>query len=205
VFAWYGQNDELVPPATYEPAFLEAEKVGLRYERWVFTPAGHVTEGNNDEYTPAAEFIGQNEVDRSPSHITYVVDPSKDTVATSPANHAYWLSGLTVREAGKTGKIDSVSYASGLGDPPALPVELGAGILERGSHGPLPYSSRTLAWGPAPSHPTENRVDVTATNLAKATIEPQRAGISCTARVNVTSDGPFELTLSGCGRVITVP
>jgi Dienelactone hydrolase family len=203
VFAWYGQNDELVPAAEYEPAFLTAAKDGLRYERWVFTPAGHVTEGNNDEYTPAAEFFGENGVDRNPSHVTYVVDPSRDTISTSPANHAYWLSGLTVREAGKSGKIDAVSRASGLGDPPALPVELGAGILEGGSHGPLPYSSRTLAWGPTPSHPKENLIEVTASNLAKATIEPRRAGISCTAQVNVTSDGPFELTLSGCGRVIT--
>jgi len=205
VFAWYGQNDELVPAAEYEPAWLEVEKDGLRYERWVFTPAGHVTEGNNDEYTPAAEFFGENEVDRNPSHVTYVVDPSKDTAATSPANHAYWLSDLTTREAGKTGKIDAASYASGLGDPPALPVELGAGVLEGGSHGPLPYSSRTLAWGPAPSRPKEDRVDITATNLAKATLEPRRAGITCSARVNVISDGPFELTLSGCGREISVP
>ena len=205
VFAWYGQNDELVPPATYEPAFLAAEKAGLRYEQWVFTPAGHVTEGSNDEYTPAAEFFGENEVTHNPYHVTYLVDPSQDTVATSPANHAYWLSGLAVREAGKTGKIDATSHSSVLGDPPALPVEPGAGVLEGGSHGPLPYSSRTLAWGLAPSQPKENRIDVTATNLAKATIEPRRAGISCTAQVNVTSDGPFELTLSGCGRVITAP
>jgi pimeloyl-ACP methyl ester carboxylesterase len=205
VFAWYGQNDELVPPATYEPAFLAAQKLGLRYQQWVFAPAGHITEGNNDEYTPAAEFIGTNEVNRNPYHVTYLVDPSTDTISTSPANHAYWLSGLTIREAGKTGKIDAISYASGIGDPPALPVALGAGALEGGSHGPLHYSSRTLVWGPAPNHPKEDRVDVAATNLSKATLEPRRAGISCTAQINVTSDGPFELTLSGCSRVITVP
>src|SRR5207248_3511059 len=144
--------------------------------------------------TCAAEFFGKNEVDHNPFHVTYLVDPSQDTVATSPASHAYWLSGLAVREAGKTGKIDAISHSSMLGDPPALPVEPGAGVLEGGSHGPLPYSSRTLAWGRAPSQPKENRIDVTATNLAKATSEPRRAGISCTAQVNVTGDGPFELT-----------
>jgi pimeloyl-ACP methyl ester carboxylesterase len=205
VFAWQGQNDELTPPAEYEPAFLAAEKLGIRDDEWVFTPAGHITEANNDEYTPAAEFIGQHEVDRNPAHVTYLVDPSRDTISTSPADHAYWLSGLMIREAGTTGKIDTISYASGVGDPSALPVALGTGTLEGGSHGPLHYSSRTLAWGPAPIHPKEDRVDVTATNLAKATLEPRRAGITCTAQVNVTSDGPFELTLSGCGRVITVP
>jgi hypothetical protein len=53
---------------------------------------------------------------------------------------------------------------------PALLVALGAGTLEGSSHGPSPYSSRTLARGPAPCHPKEDRIDVTATNLAKATI-----------------------------------
>jgi hypothetical protein len=205
VFAWYGQNDELVPAATYEPAFLAAQNLGLRYEQWVFAPAGHVTEGNNDEYTPAAEFIGTSEVNRDPSHVTYLVDPSKDTVSTSPANHAYWLSDLNVRESGKTVEIDAISHASGRGDPPALPVVVGTGTLEGGSHGPLHYTSRQLSWGPAPSEAKEDRIDVTATNLATATIEPQRAGITCTAQVNVTSDGPFELTLGGCGRVIKTP
>ena len=39
-------------------------------------PAGHITEGNNDEYGPAAAFFGDHTVDRDPAHVTYVVDPS---------------------------------------------------------------------------------------------------------------------------------
>jgi hypothetical protein len=205
VMAWYGQTDELVGPEDSEQAFLNAEQAGIRYDHWVFTPAGHVTEGNNDEYTPAAEFFGENTVDRNPVHVTYVVDPGQDTVAESPADHAYWLSGLTVRSAGSTGKIDAFSHAAGVGDPPALPVALGAGTLNGGSHGPLPYTRRTLAWGPAPVQPKADQIDLTASNLATATIEPLRAGVSCSAQVAVTSDGPFELTLSGCDRVIRTP
>jgi pimeloyl-ACP methyl ester carboxylesterase len=205
VMAWYGQNDELVGPEMSDMAFLNAEQAGLRYDHWVFTPAGHVTEGNNDEYTPAAEFFGENTVDRNPFHVTYVVDPSLSTVAESPADHAYWISGLTIRTAGSTGKIDALSHAAGVGDPPALPVALSAGTLNGGSHGPLPYSRRTLAWGPAPVQPKADRIDVTATNLAAATIEPRRAGIDCKAQIEVVSDGAFELTLAGCNRVIRTP
>ena len=205
VMAWYGQTDELVGPEDSEQAFLNAEQAGLRYDQWVFTPAGHVTEGNNDEYTPAAEFFGENTVDRNPVHVTYVVDPSKDTVADSPADHAYWLSGLTVRSTGSAGKIDAFSHAAGLGDPPPLPVALSAGTLEGGSHGPLPYTRRSLSWGPAPVQPKADRVDITASNLAKATLDPKRAGVSCAAQIVIKSDGPFELTLSGCDRVIATP
>jgi pimeloyl-ACP methyl ester carboxylesterase len=205
VMAWYGQNDELVGPEMSDMAFLNAQKAGLRYDHWVFTPAGHVTEGNNDEYTPAAEFFGENPIDRNPFHVTYVVDRSLNTVAESPADHAYWISGLTIRTAGSTGKIDAFSHAAGVGDPPALPVAASAGTLNGGSHGPLPYSRRTLAWGPAPVQPKADRIDVTATNLATATIEPRRAGIDCKAQIEVVSDGAFELTLAGCNRVIRTP
>jgi len=205
VMAWYGQNDELVGPEMSEQAFLNAQQAGLRYDHWVFTPAGHVTEGNNDEYTPAAEFFDGNAVQRNPVHVTYLVDPSQDTVTTGAADHAYWVSGLTIRTAGSTGKIDAFSHAAGVGDPPALPVALSAGTLNGGSHGPLPYTRRTLAWGPAPVQAKADRIDVTATNLATATIEPRRAGVSCRAQIGVTSDGPFELTLAGCNRVIRAP
>jgi hypothetical protein len=134
--------------------------------------------------------------------VTYVVDPSQDTVATSPTDHAYWLSGLTVRTAGSTGKVDAFSYAAGLGDPTPLPEALSAGTLNGGSHGPLPYTRRTLARGPAPVQAKADRIDVTVTDLATATIEPVRAGVDCNAQIEVTSDGPFELTLAGCNRVI---
>jgi pimeloyl-ACP methyl ester carboxylesterase len=202
VMDWDGSEDELDPPATYEAAFLNAEKAGLRYDERIFAPAGHITLGNNDEFKPAAEFFGDNTVDRNPYHVTYLVDPSETTQSVGASNHAYWLSGLTVRTAGETGEIDAFSHAQGLGDPPALPLEVTAGVLEGGSHGPLPYTRRTLAWSPAPTEKAEDRLVVTATNLATATVTPKRAGLNCKAKVEVTSNGPFELTLAGCNRVI---
>jgi hypothetical protein len=86
-----------------------------------------------------------------------------------------------------------------------LPEALSAGTLNGGSHGPLPYTRRTLAWGPAPVEPKADRIDVAATNLATATIDPRRAGVNCQARIEVTTDGPLEVTLAGCNRVIRGP
>ena len=56
--AWYGQNDELGGPELSEPTFLGAQQAGIRYDHWVFAPAGHITLGNNDEWGPAVDFFG---------------------------------------------------------------------------------------------------------------------------------------------------
>lgn len=204
VMAWYGQTDELVGPELSEQAFLAAQQSGLRYDHWLFTPAGHITEGNNDEFGPAAAFLGDHTVERSPAHVTYLLDPSLDTKTESPADHAYWLSGLTARMTGATGRIDAVSRAFGVGDPPVLPVALSAGTLNGGSHGPLPYQRRTLSRGPVAPQARANQIDLTATNIVAATVDLARAGVGCDARVAVTSDGPLRLTMAGCDLVSKV-
>ncbi len=198
VLAWYGQTDELVGPQSSEQAFLNAQQAGIRYDHWVFTPAGHITEGNNDEYGPAATFLGASTVDRDPPHVTYVVDPSTDTKGTGATNHAYWLSGLAGRSAGSSSTVDVLSHGFGLGDAPVLPVALGAGTLEGGSHGPLPYSRRTLDWGPAPAIAKADQLDVTATNLRTVRVDASRARVSCNPKVNLKSDGPTDVIVAGC-------
>jgi pimeloyl-ACP methyl ester carboxylesterase len=205
VMAWYAQTDELVGPEMSEQAYLNAQQAGIRYDHWVFTPGGHITAGNNDEYAPAAAFFGDHRVDRDPAHVTYVLDPSGDTKAESRADHAYWLSGLAVRSEGSTGTIDVRSHSSAFGDPPTKPVEASAGTLNGGSHGPLPYHRRTLDWGPAPRQPKANRLEVTATNIAAVTIDPKRAGVGCDAVLEVASDGPLKVTLAGCRRYFQTP
>ena len=156
--AWYGQTDELVGPEMSEQAFLDAERAGIRYDHWVFTPAGHITEGNNDEYGPAAAFFGDHSVDRDPSHVTYVVDPGQDPEALSPTDHAYWLSGMRVRTAGTVGTIDVRSHASGHDDPPVQPVKLSAGTLngDRMARSPTPAARSTGAWPRLRSGPTSS-------------------------------------------------
>jgi hypothetical protein len=204
VLAWYGQTDELVGPEMSEQSFNNARQAGIRYDHWIFTPAGHITEGNNDEYAPAAAFLGAATVDRNPPHVTYVVDPSTDSKADGPTNHAYWLSGMTVRTAGSAATVDAVSHAFGVGDPPVLPLALGAGTLNGGSHGPIPYQRRTLAWGPTPATPKADRLDITARNLASVAIDVARARVDCHVDLHVDSDGPLKITLGGCGRTVTV-
>jgi hypothetical protein len=68
--------------------------------------------------------------------------------------------------------------------------------------GPLTYASLTQTWGPATPAPASDTLDVNATNVAAATIDPSRAHVDCNARLNVTSDGPITVTLAGCGRSV---
>jgi hypothetical protein len=185
-----------------EEAFANALGAGIRYDHWVFAPAGHITEGNNDEYGPAARFLGTHTVDRNPAHVTYVRDPANDFKEDGHADHAYWISRLKLRDTGATGSIDAVSHAFGTGDPAVLPVQLSAGTLNGGSHGPLPYTRRTLAWGPTPKTARADRLDVTVRNLAAATIAVRRAHLDCRAQVHVDTDGPIRLTLLGCHRTV---
>ncbi|GAC1327103.1 MAG: hypothetical protein NVSMB17_00710 [Candidatus Dormibacteria bacterium] len=203
VMAWYGQTDELVGPNMSEQAFLAAYQAGIRYDHWLFTPAGHITLGNNDEFGPAAEFLGTAPVDRNPFHVTYVVDPSLDSKSETPANHAYWVSALANRGAGR-GTIDAVSRGFGAVDPPVLSPALGVGTLPGGSHGPIPYQRRTLNWGPGGSAPATDRLDITVTNVAAATIDVARARVDCNVDVRLTSDGPTTVTLAGCDRTVSV-
>jgi hypothetical protein len=45
-------------------------------------------------------------------------------------------------------------------------------------------------------------IDVTATNIAKASINVGRASVNCSVTLNVTTDGPIDIVLPGCNRTV---
>ncbi len=203
VMAWYAGQDELVNPALAEQARDAMARAGLRYDWWLFSPAGHITLGNNDEYGPAAEFLGEHRVDRDPPRITYVVDGAQGEPA-GVADHAYWLSGLTLREGAGEGRVDARSHAFGIGDAPVLAEEPTGGALEGGSHGPLPYARRTRGWGETPAIPRANRIDLVSRGVASATIDVARARVGCDVDLRIDSDVPLRVVLAGCDRAVRV-
>ena len=48
-------------------------------------------------------------------------------------------------------------------------------------------------------------LDITLTNISAVTIDTGRARVDCHARLDVTSDGPATIRLSGCARTVSVP
>jgi hypothetical protein len=127
----------------------------------------------------------------------------------SPGDHAYWVSGLTIRSTSHTatngdpeGQIDVFSHGFGTADAVPSGSQPGTGTLTGGNMGPFTYGSLAQTWSPAVPAPAVDTLDVSATNVATATIDPSRAHVDCNAQVNVATDGPITVTIAGCHRTI---
>jgi len=205
---WVETTDELVPyPGTLAQA-RRFDALGYRYVFRSYLAGDHLALAINDEYQPAADFLGEARVDRNPAHVTYVVNPTMDFPAVDTvAAHAYWLSGLPVRDP-KTayhGIVDVRSEGFGTGDPAPSGTQFSAGILTGGTLGAIPYHEEQQTWGPIPTTAVADRLDITATNISAMTIDVVRAHVDCNVALSVKSDGPLLVTLAGCkGQVATI-
>ena len=205
VLMWNASSDELVPQTSYVPTAQALDDAGYRYELDVFT-GEHLTLAINDQYAPAAEFLGTAKVNRNPTHVTYVVNPSLDSSGLGfVANHAYWITDVKPRTAGTESTVDAFSYGFGTGDPPASGTQFGSGTLTGGNLGTLAFTRQYKTWGDAPAIAAANRIDLTTTNVSELTVNPYRAKGNCRVDWHVTSDGPLTIHMIGCNRVIQVP
>jgi hypothetical protein len=188
---WNGDVDELVPVAGAQQQAATFGTLGYRYEWDLYNTADHFALALNDEYGPAASFLGTTQVDRNPPHVTHVYNPTMDfATGQLNADHAYWLSGITLRNAGGSaplGTIDVRSEGFGVGDPTPSGVSTGAGVL-MGGQVPMAYTSQTQTWGPAPTTPTRDRLNISANNVSDVTVNARRARVTCNAEKNITSD-----------------
>jgi hypothetical protein len=108
---------------------------------------------------------------------------------------------VTLRAAGGSaplGAVDVRSHGFGVGDPAAGETQHGAGALTGGTFGAIPYTSQSKTWGAAPSAPKQNQLDITASNVSAVTIDAKRAKVDCNAKLEVSTDGPLEVTLAEC-------
>jgi hypothetical protein len=167
-----------------------------------FQAGEQLTLALNDEYAPAAAFLGTETIDADPPHVTYVYNPTMDFPADgTAAGHAYWVYDVALRDsspAAPLGKVDVRSRGFGVGDPVPGATQHGAGALAGGQIPAIPYTSQSKAWGAAPSEPASDALNITATNVAHVTIDAARARVDCTAQLNVTTDGPLAVTLEDC-------
>jgi hypothetical protein len=201
---WDGAQDELVPVAGATAQAQTFDDLGYRYVYDLFSSADHFTLAVEDQYAPAARFLGTHQVDRDPSHISYVVNPTMSFPGVGMvADHAYWLSGLQVRDPSGTeplAKIDARSAGFGRADPGVDPTQtFPSKQLTGGNLPPLNYSERRKTWGPPPSAPRRDVLHIDAQNTKRVVVHPARAHLSCQASLDVTTDGPLSVTLAGCG------
>ena len=117
------------------------------------------------------------------------------------AGHAYWVSGLTLRNSSGTaplGTIDVRSEGFGVGDPAPSGKSTGSGVLTGGQIPALTYASQTQTWGPVPSAPVANRLHIDAHNISHVTIDAERARVNCDAQLDITSDGSINVDFVNC-------
>jgi hypothetical protein len=213
VLMWNTLGDELVGPELYGPTANKLASLGYRYESDVFQSCAnqlcsplfpnHLELAINDQFAPAATFLDTVDVDRNPPHVTFRVDPARDSTKYGVvADHAYWVGGLTVRQAGSEGQVDARSHGFGEGDPTPSGVQPGTGSLTGGNMGTLLYASNSQTWGPSPSAPVSDSIDLNATNIATAQVNVRRARVDCNVNLNITTDGPITVSLLGCKRVV---
>jgi hypothetical protein len=213
VLMWNVYTDELVPPPSYRPTADELDELGYRYEIDEFLPPlEHNSLAYNDEYAPAAAFLGSARVDRDPPHVTYVYDPDADHPELGfAAGHAYWVADVEVRDRGADapgdahGRVDAVSHASGAGDPEPSETARGAGALTGGTIPTAFFTRQWRTWGPAPRHAPRDALSLETENVRSLTVAVRRAGLTCDAAVELASDGPVELRLAGCGTALSFP
>jgi hypothetical protein len=200
---WDGTEDELVPAAGAVEQAQTFDDLDYRYVFDLFASADHFALATNDQYAPAASFLGTDRVNRNPAHVSYVVNPTMDfPKAGTVADHAYWLSGLKLRSTGgeaPIGKIDARSEGFGRGDRAAGPTKHGAGTLTGGNQQAMPYVEQSKSWGKAPRTPRRNVLHLEAENLSHVVVHTKRARLGCDAKLQVTTDGPLNARLAGCG------
>lgn len=209
---WNIATDELVPAAGYLPTAQRLDSLGYRYGIQVFTPGEHVTLDVNDQFAPAADFLASTVVPRDPAHVTYVAVPSLDRPDLGlVGDHAYWLDRIRLRStaagAGRSGTdsgaaagtLDVRSGGYGVADAPVLATTPVAGTLTGGTLPyPLAYAGQTKAWGPAVAEKPTDHLVIKATNVSSVLVDATRARVSCSPALDVTTDGPLTVTLSGC-------
>jgi hypothetical protein len=206
---WDETTDELVPIAGVLEQVKAFDELGYRYEFDQFQAGEHLTLAINDEYAPAAAFLGTETVNPDPPHVTYVYNPTMDFAADgTAAGHAYWVYGVALRDtsgAAPLGTVDVRSRGFGLADPVPGETQLGAGALTGGQIPAIPYTSQSKSWGTPASEPASDALEIKATNVSAVTIDAKRAKIDCKAHLNVTTDGPLTVTLADCKGLKSTP
>ena len=88
---------------------------------------------------------------------------------TTAPGHAYWVYGVSLRDASGTaplGKVDVRSEGFGVGDPAPSETQHGAGALTGGRSRRSPTPARARRGGPRPQQPVRDALDITATNVS---------------------------------------
>ena len=202
VLAWNAAADELATVKSSEEAVTALTAAGVRFQESLFLNADHLTLAANDEYTPGANFLLEDKVDRNPAHVTYVVNPVEDSAAAGAiADHAYWLSDIVPSGPGNA-TADALSQAFGLANDKVTPTSIILGTLNGGAY-TLGYAARKQAFADPVAAVVADALTLHLTNVRSLTIDVARAKVSCNVQLVGSADRPVQVTLAGCNKTVT--
>jgi hypothetical protein len=204
VLASSGLDDPLVDVAITSRSAGRFDQLGYRYDFWHFQST-NPGEGHA-EYRQFVrdEFRALNRtgsvVDRDPRRVTYVLNGfvSDDRYGLR-SDHAYWLSGLRLADAGVNpplGTIDVTSGAIPARAQTALPTENAAGVLFNGAR---VYKRQSRRWRPGNPEPISDGFAMRAVNLEAAELDVRRMRLPEFGTIDATveADAPLALRLRG--------
>lgn len=202
LLVWNAAADELVQVNAAEEAHAALVAADIRHEYWLFPGADHLTLAANDEYGPGADFLGGSVVDRDPGRVSYVVDRSEDNRAAGMvADSAYWVSDITLADTEALGTLDAVANGQRRVVSEATPM---AGVLTGGFQPAMAYVHRGMVQSGEEVAVGTGLLELALRNVSGVTVDLARAGLPCDAALDVDTDTPVEVELTGCGRTVTV-
>lgn len=172
---WTGSNDKLVPvtgPTNYHEQVTEH---GYRNELSVFPGYNHFTFALRDQWGPAAAYLNEGVVERSPSRVAYRAVPAMDTERFDLVHDgAYWISDVAVADGKDEGLVDVRSLGFGEGEPVTA-------TYEREDTEPDPRVRRGLTWRePITSPPAANELEIELDGASAVTVWVDEAELDAT-------------------------
>lgn len=221
VMEWAGLNDDFIPyNITRQRAdAYAAGDYDYAFVTWTGLASEHLQMCNNGTFSVLNSWLGASRRSQDPSHVVYVRDPQMDDpLAGLVGDHAYWLSDIETRGPSPStgpidtnlGTIDVTSKAFGVAARVATtPMRKlgstssdGFPIGSRQATTQLPVNPFIEEQRPAaaPAHlAASNELVIKATNIRTVTIDPKQAQVTCGAKMDVTTDGPLTVIMTGCG------
>ncbi|MGI8438681.1 MAG: hypothetical protein ACR2NV_00505 [Thermoleophilaceae bacterium] len=202
---WIEMADDLVPFIGPKEQQRRFDELGLRSRLLTFQGGEHLTLATVDGWKEAADFLGEAEVKRDPSRVSYAFMPDADAPDLGLVHdHAYWVSDLRVRDRSgdpgtdpARGEIDARSLAFGEGDPSLRRIFTPS---RRVDGPPDPFNiamEEGTDWTGLAQRDGENALDLRLENVERARIAGSRARLDSERdiRVRLESDGDAEVRL----------
>ncbi|OLM15881.1 MULTISPECIES: hypothetical protein [unclassified Pseudonocardia] len=203
VMEWAGVNDDFIPyNITRERADLYAAgDYDYEFVSHVGVGAEHLVMCKNGMWDLTTDWLGDEPRAVDPHHVTYVRNPLMDDPGSGlVGDHAYWLSGIASRDPQQLGTIDVVSRGQGITEAPVPAPQREIGQTE-GTFSPVnPYLREYRHLDEPVDAGAEDVLEVRSAGVGAVTVDPERAGVSCDARLDVHTDGPLTVMLDGCDR-----